>query len=154
MHRGSGRLLQALGVMKGLMLSAVLFAATQNPSQTHFGRVDHSLELVSLISVVSSPEKYDGKGVRLIGAFRLEFESDTLCLHQEDLTQGLPQNCVGISLDPVSLGTDLKTLEKFNGKYVLVEGTFHKSRQHEFGDFFVGAVKNISRVTLWPKPSG
>jgi len=74
---------------------------------------------VSIIQLISNPEKFDGKYVRLIGFVRLEFEGDAIYLHEDDYKYGLTRN--GLWLD-VSEDYYRKDRQKFDQKYVLVEG--------------------------------
>ena len=53
---------------------------------------------VSLIQLIANPEKYDGKQVQVVGFLRLEFEGNALYLHEDDYTNNLYGNAVGIGV--------------------------------------------------------
>jgi hypothetical protein len=52
-------------------------------------------ELVSLVRLMATPEKYDGKAVQVVGFLRLEFEGNGLYLHQEDYEHGITKRRMG-----------------------------------------------------------
>jgi hypothetical protein len=137
--------------MREFVAIAFLFVAlsAQAASAVSLGKADQSVERVSLISLIANPDKYDGKRVRAIGAFRLEFEGNAFCLHKEDLVQRIYENCVWVEPDLKVLGTDYKTLSQLNGEYVLFEGTFHKD-DHGHRGLFSGAITGIWRAASLP----
>ena len=55
-----------------------------------------ALYVVSLLQLIVTPERWDGKVVSVAGFMHLEFEGDGLYLHREDFTQGLSQNAIWI----------------------------------------------------------
>jgi len=127
------------------LLCAMAHAASPRSS---YGKVDNAALWVSPISLIAAPSKYDGKAVRVIGAFSMAFEGQELCVHKEDLLQGLEKNCLWIEPNLNVLGASRNTLSELNGKYVLVEGTFEQDNHGHFG-LFSGAITGIWRVMLW-----
>ena len=75
---------------------------------------------VSMVQLLSTPEKFDGKLVRVFGFLRLEFEGDALYFHREDDVQGLTRN--GIWVDRTDAME--RDANKLNSHYVLIEGVF------------------------------
>jgi len=104
---------------------------------------------VSLIQLIANPEKYDGKFVRVIGYLRLEFEGNALYLHREDDEAALIKNAIWVDATP-----DMeKNREKFDRKYVLLEGRFD-AKHHGHMDLFSGELRAISRADVWyPRPA-
>ena len=102
---------------------------------------------VSMVQLLSTPEKYDGKLVRVIGVGNLEFEGNYLSLSKEDHKYGAG-NSVWIELGEKAISYD--EAKEYNGKYVIVEGFFDKDDRGHF-DMFCGSIKNISRYQLWEK---
>ena len=100
---------------------------------------------VSIIQLISNPEKFDGKYVRLIGFVRVEFEGDAIYLHEDDYKYGLTKNGLWLNLTK-----DIyeKQSRKFDRKYVLVEGTFNAKHRGHMG-LFSGAIENIKRFEVW-----
>ncbi len=100
-------------------------------------------EAVSLVQLIATPEKYQGKPVQVFGFMRLEHEGNAIYLHKEDYENALYKN--GLWL------TNVDTAEhraKHNLKYVLVEGTFDGKAHGHFG-LWSGTIKDIKRVDLW-----
>ena len=104
-----------------LLTSAALGATGQMVGYNPKHSANQQSIQVSLIQLISNPEKYDGKPARLIGFLRLEFEGNALYLHREDYEQSLPN---GIWVDvPKDLSKDENRL--LNNQYVICEGIFH-----------------------------
>jgi hypothetical protein len=108
------------------------------------GRAAEMAENVSMVQLIATPEKFDGKFVRVIGFLNLEFEGDALYLHREDLVQGL-DNCVWVHRTDV-MERDRK---KLNRHYVVIEGIFD-AQDHGHMGMFGGAIKDITRIETWP----
>jgi len=108
------------------------------------GRAVEMAENVSMIQLIATPEKFDGKFARVIGFLNLEFEGDALYLHREDLVQGL-DNCVWVHRTDV-MERDQK---KLNRHYVVIEGIFD-AQDHGHMGMFGGAIKDITRIENWP----
>lgn len=102
---------------------------------------------VSLVQLIANPEDYDGKFIRVIGFFRMEFEGDAIYLHQEDYKHAL--TCNGLWIDVTD---DIRNRQaEFDQKYVLVEGTFNAKGKGHMG-MWSGAIEKISRWYIWSAP--
>lgn len=97
---------------------------------------------VSMIQLIASSEKYEGKYVRVMGFLRLEFEGNALYLHREDYEKSLYRNGVWVHV------AEIETSRRFNMKYVLIEGTLDSKDRGHMG-LWSGAIKDIKRVELW-----
>lgn len=102
---------------------------------------------VSMVQLLATPEKYDGKLVRVIGVGNLEFEGDSLSLNKEDYEHGTGSS---IWLELGEKAISYKEAKEYNGKYVIVEGFFDKDDCGHF-DMFRGSIKDISRYDLWER---
>lgn len=100
---------------------------------------------VSMVQLLATPEKYDGKLVRVIGVGNLEFEGNYISLSKEDHMYGAG-NSIWIELGEKAISYD--EAKEYNGKYVIVEGFFDKDDRGHF-DMFCGSIKDISRYQLW-----
>jgi hypothetical protein len=99
---------------------------------------------VSMVSLLASPQKYDGKFIRVMGFLGLEPESRALYLHEEDYEYGLTKNSFAVKLKE-------KQEEKaraFHKKYVIVEGIF-SANGPDAREMTSGAIFNISRLEGW-----
>jgi hypothetical protein len=96
---------------------------------------------VSIVQLLATPEKFDGKLIRVIGFLCLAFEGDAVYLHREDFDHGLTQNALWVDVPE-------KRDESLSRKYVLLEGTFDASDHGHMG-LFGGAIHKISRMSVW-----
>lgn len=99
---------------------------------------------VSLVSLIATPNDFDGKQVRLKGFARVEFEGTAIYLHRDDYLHGISKNGLWLDLDPAG-----KSLASVDKRYVLVEGVFSKKEQGHFG-MWSGSIKQITRIQPWP----
>ena len=109
------------------------------------GQAAEMAEDVSMVQLIATPEKYDGKFVRVFGYLILEFEGDAVYLHREDLVQGLSRNALWVDRTE-AMERDEK---KLSGHYVLIEGIFDAQGHGHMG-LFSGVIKDITRVETWP----
>jgi len=99
---------------------------------------------VTLVQLIATPEKFDGKLIRVIGFLRLEFEGDVLYLHREDYKNAILGN--GIWVDATAEMN--KQSAALNMHYVLLEGIF-SSREHGHMGMWSGTIKQIRRAQQW-----
>ena len=105
-------------------------------------------EDVRLIQLIATPEKYDGKLVRVIAVGNLEFEGNYLSLSKEDWKYRAG-NTVWIQLDPES--SRYQQGQEYNGKYVIIEGIFDKDNRGHMSSHY-GAIRDVRRYQLWEEP--
>jgi hypothetical protein len=84
------------------------------------GPDDELLCTVSLVELISRPEIYDGRRVKVVGWLHLEFEGDALYLHREDYDRATMLNSLRFSA-PKSFKD---RSAEFNDSYCIVMGTF------------------------------
>ncbi|MBE6711892.1 MAG: hypothetical protein E7580_00065 [Ruminococcaceae bacterium] len=105
-----------------------------------------SAEDITVMQLVSDPEKYDGKLVRITGFCFLEYnEGDHGIFASQNDYYGQTGNAVQIKYE-----TNSHFAGTFGGGYVLAEGVFDRSDRGE-KDTFCGVLKNIRRCELWDK---
>ena len=137
----------ALGLLAALLI-AVAFAVYQSRFARHERGTagGFAVEHVSLINLIATPEKYQGKWVMVEGVCNFEFEGYALYLSQEDRKHGLVKNALWASWDTLGVDTyDLAFAFKFHGRHVLVEGYFD-ARNHGHVGLFSGAITNVTRI--------
>ncbi|MDH3639984.1 MAG: hypothetical protein OES09_16195, partial [Gammaproteobacteria bacterium] len=105
---------------------------------------------VSLIRLIANPDNYQGRKVRVIGVAILEFEDNNLWVSKEALKYRVLKNAIWIEPNFEKLGASSEALSKYNGKYVLIEGTFNKNNSGHMG-LSVSAIENVTRYQLWEK---
>ena len=133
--------------MKNLLPIIILIFSTNTFAH---GSANQKAIGVSILQLISSPEKYHNKLVRVIGAANTEFEGNKICLTKEHLKHWVSKNCVWHSPNYIKLLATPGMLEKFNGKYVLIEGIFNKNSNGHMGAFS-GSLENVTRYQLWEK---
>jgi hypothetical protein len=97
---------------------------------------------VSIIQLVTNPEKHHGKVIRVIGFLHLGFEANGLYLHREDFTQALTHN--GVWVDT----TGVATQPQINDRYARLTGTFDAKNRGHLG-MWSGSIKNITQTLPW-----
>lgn len=103
-------------------------------------------ENTSLIRLIATPEKYDGKTIQVIGYLHLEFEGNAIYLHKEDYENGLSENSFWVSFSKQI--TKQKNIMDFSDKYVIIIGTFKMDDKGHMG-MFGGTLENIVRLDTW-----
>ena len=97
---------------------------------------------VSMIQLIATPERYEGRLVRLAGVFQFGMEESALYLHREDADLLNGEN--GVWIDGKE-GLTEKDYQALSGSYVLVEGVFtSKSRGHM--GMFAGELRPVRRL--------
>jgi hypothetical protein len=99
---------------------------------------------VTLVQLIATPEKFDGRLIRVIGFLRLEFEGDVLYLHREDYENAILGDGIWVDTTPAIM----KQRATLNMNYVLLEGVFSSGDRGHMG-MWSGAIKQIRRAQLW-----
>jgi hypothetical protein len=105
---------------------------------------------VSVIHLVSRPEQYDGKRVKLFGYLHVRFEDSALYLSKDDADYLTGANAIWVSgYDPAAklepIDGVVKDLRYFDGRYVMLEGFFKMKERGHMG-MFSGGIGQIVRV--------
>ena len=99
-------------------------------------------ESVSLIQLIATPERYEGRLIQVVGFIRLQFEGNAIYLHREDYESGLTEN--GLWLDTRSCKTRPRSSANFTKGYALVSARFTVTRRgHE--DAYRGELYDVRR---------
>ncbi|WP_068773573.1 hypothetical protein [Paenibacillus sp. FJAT-26967] len=113
-----------------------------------FEEVNQNITEVSIINLISNPEKYDGELIRVVGVANIAFESNALYLSKEDYKNSITKNAVWLKLNYDQLNVTQKVLDKLNGKYVLIEGILNMNNKGHF-DKYSGSIEKIARLERW-----
>jgi hypothetical protein len=105
---------------------------------------------VSLIALIASPEKYDGKIVAVTGFVVAHFEGTAIYLHPDFAGMSMSKEAVWLGLVQ-TWGPDWmeKEAPKFDGEICLVIGTFHASNKGHMSASS-GAIDDIVRIGTLP----
>lgn len=119
-----------------LLLASVIGATGDTPTSMP--------EEVSLMQLIATPERYDGKQVQVVGFLRLEFEGNGLYLHEEDYKHSITKNSLWIVRNP---RIDMRS-KALDMHYVMLIGTFTASRKGHM-NLFSGSLTDITAATPW-----
>ena len=113
------------------------------PQEYDFGNQgkspDNPIE-VSMISLIAHQERYHDKYIRCRGVWNVEFEDDRLYLSIDDWKNYNYLNAIWLDFDgDFYYSGERKEAEKFNGRYVIVEGQFDASTRLP-----TGVIRNIT----------
>lgn len=129
-----------------LIIACQYTASNKNvpPTNTVPSIDTNKIESVSLINLITTPEKYNGRKVRVKGYLHLEFEDCVLYLHKEDYTYGMSKNAVWAG---IKSWAELRSSQKYSGHYVLMEGIFN-AKNTGYEGMNSGSIQNISRIMI------
>jgi hypothetical protein len=103
---------------------------------------------VSILQLIATPEKFDGKPVAVIGFLGLDNEADLIYLSKEDYENVVLMNAIWVDKTE-----DMrKNSEHLNLKYVRIEGTFQSDHEKRDG-LSIGGIKDIKTCTFHSDPA-
>ena len=143
-HGGSG---MNKTCRRALALSAVTMVLLTALSAPPFSSAQNNpiRNSVSIVQLIATPEKYDGKVVLVMGFLRLEFEGDAIYLHEDDYRHAIHKNGLMVVTNPK---IDLEA-DKLNLHYVVLEGTFDANNRGNMG-LNSGTITNITFTGICP----
>lgn len=103
---------------------------------------------VSMLQLITTPERFDHKLVSVVGFLTVEREGDRLFAHQEDALHSILGNAVLIE------GTKemFRDRERLQLKYVKILGTFEASGRKR-NPFYSGSVVRLRSCEFWSDPA-
>jgi hypothetical protein len=113
-----------------------LGCAEINPKEKQVSEI----KSVSIINLISNPEKYDGKTIRAIGYISVGLEHCILYMHSSDSEYNIINNAIWINSDD-----DLKKLGYKGDGYYLLEGVFNEGVSGHLGAY-KGSLSKIQRI--------
>lgn len=125
--------------LAGSMLSGGNATAQNSADEQHY---------VSLVQLITTPERFNGKKVVVTGFLELRHEESLLYLHEEDNAHGILENAIGVSTNR-QIRNDKEIL---NLKYVRIVGYFRASDRQK-SPFHSGTIGNIENCRLWSDPA-
>jgi hypothetical protein len=128
--------------MRRFFAALVLLALSTSSVAAELGRPMK----VSLVQLLATPERFDGKEVQVAGFVQLEFESTVLYLHREDHGAQLLQNSLWLSQDSPEVAA---RHDQLNLNYVELVATFHSKRKGHMG-LFPGTLSGIRWIERVP----
>jgi hypothetical protein len=127
-----------------LMASAMMWSLALAVSAPSSPEVPY----VSLIQIIATPEKFDGKRLVVFGLMDFEREADLLFPSKDKYDNVILTDTLWI--EPTEeMG---KSKSMLNLKYVRIDGVFHAGPRGRFR-FAVGGIDNIHSCTPWSNPN-
>ncbi len=137
-------------ILGTMAVAAVSMALADEPAVKDNG------QLVSIINLIATPERYDGKLVFLSAYATVRFEGNSLCMTQQPASAS---DCLWLEFDdgPYETEQDYQRYKlaeakwkKYNGKRISVRGIFNRGNTGHFG-LWPGAIEKI--VDVYPEYS-
>lgn len=85
----------------------------------------------SIVNLIATPEKYDGKRIRTEGVAVIGFEMNAIYLSRDSAEYSIAANGVGLALDRSEMTDELK--KAVHLKWVVIEGEYHAAAPKETG---------------------
>ena len=127
------------------VLSVVILCCAIGPLMADSQIVSETTQ-VSIMQLIVTPEKFDGRVISVEGFLVLGRERDVLFAHEVDATHLLLSN--GLLVDrSEQMGRELKELDK---KYVRVVGAFKFGGKHTMP--FAGTISDVQKCEFWSDP--
>jgi hypothetical protein len=109
---------------------------------------ENSAQPVSLLQLISNPERYENKVVFGVAFLELSRENSLLYIRQEDYEHVILTNAIWVEPSKEMV----KDREKLDLKYVKFVGTFHAGH-HNHSYYQAGGINGITRCTAWSDPA-
>ena len=116
---------------------AVMLKIDKNQKAIYQEKSGDDIYCVSLINLIASPEKFDGKRVSVSGIMCMQYEETVLYLSYDDYDNMVTKNSIWIDID-----SENAELDKVP---VIIEGTYHKVNDG-FINMCSGSISDITRI--------
>lgn len=100
-------------------------------------------EVVPLVRLISSPDRYSGKEVITFGVLKIAFKEDVLYMSTEDAEHAVIPN--GLDLEFTSESLSREAVSIYSGKIVMIRGRFEPTPD-VFGRVAAGMLLAITEV--------
>jgi hypothetical protein len=125
-----------------LILALIVLASISSPQSRPARPI-----AVSMIQLIATPDKYDGKIVAVTGFLNLQYEGDAIYLHREDYRNDILENSFGVDTTE-DMRKNKETLQQ---KYVRIVGAFHAGQGLRYKSF-LGRITNIEACSVVSDP--
>jgi hypothetical protein len=117
----------------GIILVSLLLSACAQTSTT-WGNVAQQAHDVSVQELLGRPEFFDGQPVRVVGVagFNFSFEALSAIYATDEDRKHFTLSYIGIANLAEKIERNKKELEKLNGEFVQIEGTFRATKRVKF----------------------
>jgi hypothetical protein len=105
-------------------------------------------QIVSIVQLLSSPERYDGQHIAVLGFLTIGMENNNLYLAKNDYDNALLPNSIRVHISDEMV----KKSEELNMKYVRIAGVFHVGHLGRNGSS-VGEIAEIFDCSVISDPN-
>jgi len=105
-------------------------------------------QAVSLVALIATPERYEGKKVQVIGYVVLEFEGTAVYLHAEDAKHMLTSNGLWLVFGKTERNP-VKNADQ-QPQYAIIDGIFRGGMKGHMG-LWSGSLTDLTRLEFFPK---
>jgi hypothetical protein len=105
---------------------------------------NYSIERVSLINLIATPEKYDKKWINVKGYFLNEFENRALFIDRASADKNISENGVTLIFDST---INRNVLSNYQNQYVEIEGFFNKAKKNN-KNIFTHYISKIYKIRI------
>ena len=150
--RGTSATKKSLLIGLSVIIATALFAAVFilcNTDSVKAEAIDEEPIVVSIINLVTTPEKYHNKTVWVFAAVNIEEDDQAAYLSQEDASHHITKNAVWLELDSERLTEFSNEMFFFSeGQYMQIIGVFD---MNDLGvnDMYSGTIVDIERFVKW-----
>ena len=106
-------------------------------------KYNENVKLVSMINLISNPERYHKKEIMIKGYYTVQFEEHAIYFSEDGYKIGSSSNAILLDISKEFLKT--QNIEPPYRGYVVVKGFFYNENYHG-NDSFAGVLKNISSI--------
>ncbi len=113
-------------------------------------------EDISIINLIATPDRYQGREVSVAGYAIFGLEVNALYLAKSDVDHGMTKNSICLSgayeyfeLKRKDNSLSLDEIRQMNKSYVLVTGTFDSNNRGHAG-MHSGCLTKITKITILP----
>ncbi|MFN7045674.1 MAG: hypothetical protein ACK4M1_10805 [Flavobacterium sp.] len=104
----------------------------------------NELELVSMMQLINTPEKYDGKKIEIRGYFIIAFEESVIYLNKTDYDIANTKNGIWLSVSKEFMKS--QNIELPYKGYICIDGIFIKNKKNSTSSYS-GTLKDIDYVS-------
>ena len=127
-------------MMKKIFIAIVVLFLISCSSMTKY---NENIRLVSMINLISNPERYHKKEIMIKGYYTVQFEEHAIYFSEDGYKIGSSSNAILLDINKDFLKT--QNIESPYRGYVLIKGYFYDEDYHG-NDDFAGILKNISSI--------
>ena len=133
----------------GSRFAVVVFAMMLLSSSGLAQHNESAPPIVSMVQLLSNPNKYDGKPVVVFGFLTIGQENNNLYLGKADYDNVLLANSIWVDLSTEML----KNKTELEMKYVRIVGVFRLGPTFHKNSSAVGGISQISECRFWSDPA-